>query len=103
MDIAAWRSLFPLVPDDIPYLACFRNVVHKCGDLACIMIPQGNVEFTFDNRQETEYNAGVLYSYMAQLKGWNGSAYLNSKISFASRNYVGIQVADLMASIMSSK
>lgn len=97
MNVAGWRAQFPLVPNSIPYLACFRNVVHRCGDLARVMVPQDKVEFTFDNRHETEYNAGLLYSYMVQLKGWEGSAYLNEKISFANRKYVGIQVADLVA------
>lgn len=97
MDIAAWRSHFSQVPDDVPYLSCFRHVVHRCGDLARLIIPQGKVEFTFDNRQETDYNAGVLYTYMAQMKEWDGSAYLNEKVSFASRKYIGIQVADLVA------
>lgn len=97
MDIAAWRAYFPLVPAEVPYLACFRNVIHRCGDLAKLMIPQDQVAFTFDNRPETKYNASVLYSCMVDLKGWDGSAYLSEQISFAGREYVGIQVADLVA------
>jgi hypothetical protein len=48
-------------------------------------------------RIETNYNAGVLYSYMAQLEEWSASSLLSEKVSFASRKYVGIQVADLIA------
>jgi len=95
--LGAWRGHFPLVPEDVPYLSCFRNVVHRCGDLARLAIQQDKVEFTFDQRLETNYNAGELYSYMARLKEWSGSEYLHKKVSFANRRYVGIQVADLVA------
>lgn len=100
VDLAGWRDAFPATLDtraDIPYYTCFRNVVQECGDLALLSVPQENVEFTFDQRLESNYNAGVLYSYMAKLKSWPASSYLQEKISFASRKYVGVQAADLVA------
>lgn len=97
IDLAGWRTFFPDALEDVPYYTCFRNVVHDCGKLALLSIPQDKIEFTFDNRQETNYNAGVLYSYMAQLKEWSASSFLQEKVSFASRKDVGIQVADLVA------
>ena len=97
IDMAAWKSYFSGAPDDMPYLTCFRNVVYDCGTLAMLSVPQDDVEFTFDQHPETEYNAGVLYTYMAKMKGWSGSPFLSGKVSFASRKYVGIQVADLLA------
>jgi hypothetical protein len=97
IDMAAWKTNFPDALEDMPYLICFRNVVYDCGGLAFLSVPQDDVEFTFDQHPESEYNAGVLYTYMAQMKQWNASTHLSAKVSFASRKYVGIQVADLVA------
>lgn len=100
VDLAGWRNAFPGTLDagsDMPYYTCFRNVVQECGDLALLSIPQEKVEFTFDHRLESNYNAGILYDYMAKLKSWPASSYLQEKISFASRKYIGIQAADLVA------
>ncbi len=97
IDMAAWRTHFDGALEDMPYLTCFRNVVYDCGRLAYLSVPQDTVEFTFDQHPETEHNAGVLYTYMAEMKEWNAGPYLSDKVSFASRKYVGIQVADLLA------
>jgi hypothetical protein len=97
MDMIGWNKHFAGALEDIPYLTCFRNVVYECGHLASLSVPQDNVEFTFDQHPETNHNAGVLYTYMAQMKEWSASPYLHHKVSFASRKYVGIQVADLLA------
>jgi hypothetical protein len=97
MDMVGWNKHFAGALEDIPYLTCFRNVVYECGHLASLSLPKDNVEFTFDQHPETNHNAGVLYTYMAQRKEWAASPYLHQKISFASRKYVGIQVADLLA------
>ena len=95
MDMVGWNTHFADALEDIPYLTCFRNVVYECGHLASLSVLQDDGEFTFD--PETDYNAGVLYTYMAQTKEWRASSYLRQKTSFASREYVGIQVADLVA------
>lgn len=93
IDLAGWREFFPGVLDDVPYYRSFREVVLRCGNWARWVIPQGTVKFTFDSRIESNYNAGVLYTYMAQQPEWNG--YFDEEISFASRKLVGIQAADL--------
>lgn len=98
MDIAAWRGYFPEVPSDIPYLACFRNVIHRCANLALLAVPQDKVEFIFDNREETEFNATLLYQFMSRLKHWDGSDYVHDELKFANRhNCIGIQIADIVA------
>jgi hypothetical protein len=97
IELCGVREFFQHSPAELPYCMCFRNVVHQCGNLALLSIPQEKVEFTFDQRAETNYNAGVLYDYMAKVSEWNASPYLHDKINFASRKYVGIQVADLLA------
>jgi hypothetical protein len=95
MDLAGWREFFPGVPEDIPYYRCFRDVVLKCGDWTRWAIPRGTVKFTFDQRIESNYNAGILYTHMAEQPEW--TTYFNEEISFASRKLVGIQAADLYA------
>ena len=97
MDLDGWNTYFPDTPQDMPYLICFRNVVYECGDLGSKLIPQDTMEFTFDQRPETNYNAGVLYSYMVNLKKWDANTFLRDKVSFATKDHVGIQAADLVA------
>jgi len=97
MDLVGWNKFFPNAEDEMPYLTCFRNVIQECGDLAFLSIPRANVKFTFDQRIETNYNARSLYSYMAKWENWSASSLLHEEISFASRKYVGVQVADLIA------
>jgi hypothetical protein len=95
VDIAGHHEFFPDVPVDMPYYKCFRDVVYRCGKWTEWAIPQDRVKFTFDQRIESNYNAGLLYNYMATLPEWSG--YFDDEISFASRKQVGIQAADLYA------
>jgi hypothetical protein len=97
IDLVGWKRFFPDLLEDVPYYTCFRNVVRECGTLALLSIPQDKVEFTFDQRKESNYNAGVLYSYMTELTEWKASHVLHGKIGFDSRATVGIQAADLIA------
>src|ERR1700722_5219555 len=64
IDLAGHRLHFPDIPVDIPYYWCFRKVVHQCGKWTRWSVPQDTVKFTFDQRKESDYNAGVLYNYM---------------------------------------
>ena len=60
--------------------------------------PYHPVEFVFDHRRETEYNAGLLYSHFVNREEWkDGSKLLTSEISFGSRTNPRIQMADLWA------
>ncbi len=56
------------------------------------------LEFTFDHRQESEYNAGLLYQYMVTLPEWNEqNIFMGARINFGSRKDVRIQAADIIA------
>jgi hypothetical protein len=97
MDLAGYREFFPDALDDIPYFRCFRDVIVKGGEWAKMAVPQEVARFTFDQRTKSNYNAGVLYEYMAQMSEWEASAYLEKTITFESRSVPGVQAADLLA------
>lgn len=97
LDVGAWYEAFPNAPRDFGYYKCLTEVIkhfartpeyHKGLDL----------KFTFDHRQESEYNAGLLYSYMVAMPEWkNGNLLMGAKVSFDSRKDVRIQAADIIA------
>lgn len=95
MDLGGHQQFFPDVPAEVPYYRCFRDVVIACGERA---IEANEVaEFYFDQRTETDFNAGVLLGHMATTTQWEYSKFLNGRLNVVSRSCVGIQVADLLA------
>jgi hypothetical protein len=95
MDLAGCRAVVPEVLKDfpdMPYYDCFLKTVIKLSDFAGHFIPRDKVQFTFDRRKETQYNAGLLYEWITAHKPDNAG-----KVSFASRVEPGIQAADLWA------
>ena len=97
LDIGAWYEAFPCVPKDFGYYKCLTEVIKHFA-----RTPEYRkgveLEFTFDRRQESEYNAGLLYSYMVSMPEWkNGSIFMGVKVSFDSRKDVRIQAADIIA------
>src|ERR1035441_475806 len=97
MDLAGHREFFPDVLDDAPYYKCFKDVVYQCGKWAKWSIPSDEVEFYFDQRLESDYNASVLYGHMASVAEVDCSPFLRKKLNIASRSAIGIQAADLYA------
>ena len=97
MDLAGYHEFFGDAPDDIPYYRCFRDVVFQCGRWAKWAIPADEVEFHFDQRMESDYNAGLLYGHIASLTEWDCSLFLRKELKIASRADIGIQAADLYA------
>ena len=97
MDLAGYYELFGDAPADIPYYRCFRDVVWQCGKWAKWAIPADTAEFHFDQRVESDYNAGVLYGHIAILPDWDCAKFLRTPLKISSRTEVGIQAADLYA------
>lgn len=97
VDLAAYHSIFPDLPEDQPYYLCFHNVVMYMCQLASLHIPPEIAEFTFHRNLEREYNATYLYDYLAKQPEWRFNPYIAEKVSFATQENVGIQVADLIA------
>lgn len=98
MDLIAEREAFgnTLLPD-ARYYWLFSKVVASCARYGYLCVPQETVEFTFDARLESNYNATQWYAYMQSLNEWEHRAFIADKISFATRKTVGIQIADLVA------
>jgi hypothetical protein len=58
----------------------------------------GTLEFTFDHRQQSEYNAGFMYDMMINSVEWKyHNVFMQSKISFDTRKNPRVQAADLFA------
>ena len=97
MDLAGYYEFFGGAPADIPYYRCFRDVVWQCGKWAKWAIPADTARFHFDQRVESDYNAGVLYGHIASLPDWDCAKFLLTPLKTSSRAEVGIQAADLYA------
>jgi hypothetical protein len=97
LDIGAWFEAFPGAPQDIGYYKCLTEVIkHFAYTAEYHLGPE--LEFTFDHRQESEYNAGLLYSYMVALPEWKErEVFMGARINFDSRKDVRIQAADIIA------
>lgn len=97
VDVADYRSSFTSDYPEAPYFLCFFEIIRRCADIAYLSVPQETVEFTFDRHFDREYNATFLYDYMVHLPESRLTPFLADKVSFATRNTVEIQVADLVA------
>ncbi len=97
LDVGAWYEAFPDAPQDFGYYKCLTEVI-KHFALTPGYQDGVELEFTFDHRQESEYNAGLIYSYMVAMPEWkNGNIFMGAKVSFDSRKDVRIQAADIIA------
>jgi hypothetical protein len=103
VDLAAFESLYPDTLREAPYLKCFSRLVKDAATNAEAMNRYrseaviSKLEFTFDNRPETEYSAARLYSNMLDEPNWSPADLLASKVSFESRTNPRIQMADMIA------
>jgi hypothetical protein len=98
IDLEGLRKFFPDILEENPYLSCLLRTVKFLTEKAAQCIPSSDVEFTFDQNLDNEYNAGLIYQYIKQQKDWSaGSLLAADKISFATRKEPGIQAADLWA------
>ncbi len=95
LDIGAWYEAFAGAPKDMGYYKCLQEVIKH---FAAEYRGGTELEFTFDRRQESEYNAGLLYQYMVTLPEWKEQGiFMGARINFDSRKDVRIQVADIIA------
>jgi hypothetical protein len=93
MDLAAMRTVFPDAPD-VTYYRCFVEVIAAMR--ICAVNNQQQVRFSFDKREESDHNAGMLYGMFRKAPEWEASMF--PEISFvSSREHARIQVADLFA------
>jgi len=94
MDLVAYRSYFPDVVENIPYIHCFRRVLEHFGELARVLIPQDKVMFKFHTNKKTQFTAIELYKEYRKLSSQDYGHYFD-EIEFISMKNTGIQIADL--------
>lgn len=97
IDLAGCYQYFPDILEEQPYLTCFLRTVKYLSEQAPMCVPVSNVEFIFDSHRDYEHTAGLIYQYLRIHKDWNPYESIADKVSFASRENVGVQVADLWA------
>jgi hypothetical protein len=92
IDLLAQQRIFPGAPRELSYYRGFLDIVEKMKN--CAAYNHETVQITFDTRQESEHNAGMLYGMARQAPGWQH--FLFPEIGFAgSRENPRVQVADL--------
>ena len=103
IDLVAFNTVYPNTLHEAPYLKCFARLVRDAAANAIRFNESGQhpaiskLEFTFDNRRETEYSAARLYSNILEEPNWSPAALMASKVSFESRTNPRIQMADMIA------
>jgi hypothetical protein len=97
MSLENHKQNFPAALEHQPYYFCSRWVIEHFADLAELLIPRGEIKFTFDHNIETEFNAAAQYRYLLTLPELKGRHLLADEIAFATRKQIGIQAADLVA------
>ena len=97
IDLAGLRKYFPDAKEEQPYLACFLRTVKFLAEKAQQCIPRSEIEVVFDQNHGQQHNAGLIYQYLKLHNDWEAGTLLQEKVSFASRQEIGIQAADLWA------
>jgi len=96
IDLAAVEELLPDLPADAKYLRCFTEVVRYL--VTNVAAPrQESIQFTFDQRSQSPYNAEKMYDLVANSRGGRLDPFLESTVAFTSRKNPRIQMADLVA------
>jgi hypothetical protein len=97
VDLAGHREFFPGVPQEMDYHFCFTRVVNFLTRFTGERFAQ-TVKFSFDNRIETNFNAGLIYSQAMADETFPYREYMHDEVSFlCSRKNLRIQIGDLFA------
>lgn len=85
--------------DDATYFYSFLNVVVNITNIAKNIIPQQQIKFVFDINHEVQYNAAFIYeNFLVKRPQYAKlTSIMDKELGFATRDKVGIQVADLFA------
>jgi hypothetical protein len=98
LEISGYRLAYPELNEEMGYYKAFFEVVYRLSDLAKTFYRDG-VKFTFDNRQQSNYSAAMLYDTMVNDAAMMADGpKLFEEISFVSSlKEPKIQVGDLFA------
>ena len=95
IDLVGCRRAFPDMLADHTYYSAFLRTVDFLVARARAMNSNEPVKIVLDRHQRTEHNTGLLYKYASEDGRWQDESVLSDRLSFASRDEIGIQVADL--------
>jgi hypothetical protein len=97
IDLDGYNEYLRDPDNDSPYFYCFINVAIYFVKFARLIIPKQQVQFVFDVNHTVQYNAAFIYEKLMVNRS-EYSAYtsdMDKQLGFATRDEVGIQVADL--------
>lgn len=102
IDLVAFEQVFPNTLRESAYMKCFTYVVKDIATnaerfSATQSQPLTKVEYTFDNRKQSQYSAARIYDSLLSEPHWSAASLLASKVSFECRTNPRIQMADLVA------
>lgn len=96
IDLIAFDEILPGLHSDAKYMKCFTEVVRYL--VTEVAVPrQESIQFTFDQRPQSHYNAGRMYDLVANSRGGRLDPFLESTVAFTNRKNPRIQMADLVA------
>jgi hypothetical protein len=97
--VAEYYDIFPRDRgfEHAPYLWLFGDITMQMAQLAHVCIRRQGVKVTFDRHPSVQYNASLLYDFIRRSPDQSIIELLSDKVSFATRQTLGIQVADLIA------
>ena len=96
LDLTAVHEYFPGALSDIGYYKCFLMVIQWFVDNVAAKMHE-SIEFTFDSRRHSEFNAQKFYESMVNKPDWENRSLMGAAINFATRDNPRIQMADLVA------
>ena len=96
VDLIVFRELFPDTSTAGVYYLCFVALVYWLVENAASKLDEA-IEFTFDNRADSGYNASRFYEEMARKRGWAARRFMHERLEFSRRENPRIQMADLFA------
>jgi hypothetical protein len=103
VDLVAFQQVFPGTMRESAYMKGFTRVVIDIASNAerfnasQLEPPFTKIEYTFDNRPETEFSAARAYGSFMNEPDWTAASLLADKVSFQCRTNPRIQMADLVA------
>lgn len=96
VDLAAVQESFPEILPDVGYYKCLLKVVSWLVENVAAKLNEP-IEFTFDNREHSNFNARKLYQSMVAKSDWPAAVLMIESPRFDSRQNPRMQMADLVA------
>jgi hypothetical protein len=103
LDLTAYYEHFPDIPAGSEYFKCFTHLVNAVTEWAATSaeattpLSDAVVQFTFDQRAQTEHNSSLLYQTILASAAPRQRRVMAGELRSATRQNPRIQMADLVA------